>query len=78
MNKLNRCPHCFSRDTEYQEYEFDIETKTLRQIVECCECGTQWNEVYNTEYSGIADVNVPLGPFEITNDDDIDWSRIVS
>jgi hypothetical protein len=64
MNKLKECPHCSGEDHEYQEYEFDIETNTLRQIVECCDCGTQWNEVYDTVYTGIADVNVPLGPFD--------------
>lgn len=70
MNKLKECPHCSGEDHEYLEYEFDRETNTLLQIVECCDCGTQWNEVYNTQYSGIDDVNVPFGPFDL--DEDID------
>jgi uncharacterized Zn finger protein len=69
---MNTCPHCnsSSEEHEYLESEFDRETNTVRQIVECCECGTQWNEVYSTVYTGIDDVNVPLGPFDLDEDND--------
>jgi hypothetical protein len=36
------------------------------QIVECCGCSSQWNEVYNSVYRGIADIN------EAMTADDID------